>query len=587
MDLRRRSHETWQYFVHLLRYRGWNFWLATGFYTLYYALDLVPALIVRDFFNALSGNADARSSVWTLIALFAGAQIARAVVYYGVVIAEITYNHVLAALTRRNLFAQLLRQPRPLGVARSAGEIINQFRDDANTIGEFPGTLYNLIALTVFAIIALGIMFQINLQLTLIVFIPLIVTAIIANIASNRIGTYRSANRAATSRVSGAIGEIFGAAQAIKVANVEANVIAHLRKLNEVRRRAAVRDRVFSEVLNATFNNLGDLGTGMILLLAGQAMQLGTFTVGDFALYVYFIGWISAFTGIFGMSLSNYQQLGVSFDRISKLMPNAPPQTLIQHNPIYLRDTPPEIPYVTKTEEDRLVMLEVEGLAYHHADSRRGIAPINLRIPRGSFVVITGRIGSGKTTLLQTLLGFLPKEAGVIRWNGRVIDDPAAFFIPPRCAYTPQEPHLFSDTLSDNMLLGLPEAKADLPGAIHSAVLETDVAHMEAGLGTPVGSRGFRLSGGQIQRTAAARMFVRDAELLVFDDLSSALDVETERQLWNRLFNRRHITCLVVSHRQPVLQRADHIVVLDEGQVVAEGKLDRLLAECPQMVLST
>ena len=100
-------------------------------------------------------------------------------------------------------------------------------------------------------------------------------------------------------------------------------------------------------------------------------------------------------------------------------------------------------------------------------------------------------------------------------------------------------PRLFSEPLRDNILLGLPEDKVDLPGAIYSSVLEQDVAALEKGLDTLVGPRGVRLSGGQVQRSAAARMFVRDPELLVFDDLSSALDVETEQMLWKRLDERR------------------------------------------------
>ncbi len=544
----------------------------------------MSGFVIQAVFDRLTGEVSTSFSLTALAAILVGIGVARGLAFFTDVWLYFTFQYTVTALLRGNIFNTILRRPGARAVPKSPGEAMSRFRDDAQELAWFMSEMLIVFGFGFFAIVALIVMLRVNTTITLVVFVPLVIVVLMANFAKNKITEYRQASREAASRVTDFIGELFGAVQAVKVAGAETRSINYLKEINETRREASLKDVLFTQVLDSAFRNTSNLFTGLILLTAGAAMQTGNFSVGDLALFVYYLSWVTDFSAIIGDKIAWFKRLGVSIDRMVHLLQGTPAEKLVEYTPVYLRGDLPEVPFTPKRDEHKLERLDVHNLTYHYPDTDRGIDGIELHLNKGSFTVITGRIGSGKTTLLQALLGLLPAQAGEIYWNGELVENPGEFFVPPCSAYTPQVPLLFSESLKENILMGIPEDHLTIQEAISAAILELDIEEIPMGLATVVGAKGVKLSGGQRQRIAAARMFVRQPSLLVFDDISSALDIETEKKLWTRIFqNRQDATCLVVSHRKPALQQADQIVILKEGRVEAVGNLDDLLQANAEM----
>ncbi len=595
--------KTWWYIWRIAVYRPWLYLGFGMLEMLFFAVfPQLTGLAIRGFFNSLSGEHPAAFGPYAFAAITVGIALGRALAIFGDVLVYFNFRYRVEALLRQNMFEHILKRPGATAVPDSPGEAVSRFREDVQEVAFFMAELWTVVAFGLFALVAFIVMAQTSLVVTLLLFVPLLLVVVIANQAMSGVGRYREANREATGKVTGFIAEIFGAVLAVQANTAEGAVVERFRSINEERRVAAVKDRLFNEVLRSLYRNMSNIGAGMVLLGAAGAMRSGQFSVGDLAIFVYYLDYVSNFTATLGEKLAWYKQVGVSIQRMQRLMQDAPQEELVRHTPVHLSGALPAISSPpARTAADRLERLEVCGLRYQFPGTQKGIQEVDFRLERGSFTVITGRIGAGKTTLLRALLGLLPAQGSVL-WNGSPVERPADFFIPPHAAYTPQAPLLFSESLRDNILMGLPagnEAQAlhatdgPLAEALYRAVLEPDLQAMPAGLDTVLGAKGVKLSGGQRQRVAAARAFVRRPELLVIDDISSALDVETEQTLWERVSqlgaeagtagSHQAVTVLAVSHRRPALRRADQIILLEDGRITATGRLEALLESSPEM----
>jgi len=561
----------WTLIWRVVRHSGWTFWGGWLLFVLFFTLPVAIGWALSRAFDALARGDS--SEVYRWVAVLIVVEVARmASIHAGALVWTRVWLQMQTFLRANMLAAQVasggLEAGQPVG---SAGEAVTHFRDDAEDVARFIDGLIDVSAGLVFTMMAGVVLGATNLAGALVLVVPLVVVAIVTKSLDARIRMYRAADREATGAVTGLVGDVMAAATTVKVNDAAPDVLDRLRVLVDRRRVTAVRDRVLEEGVYAFSRGATDVGLGLVLLIGAGALSSGQFDVGELALFVAYLGWLSFLPRMAGRAMARHKQAGVAFARMAGLVADRDAQNTVtdrslpigvgKHRPRPAHASPARVP---------LDRLDVVGLSARYP-SGAGVHDVTFSVRRAEFVVVTGPVGAGKSTLLRALLGlsWQAEVTGLVSWNGAPVDDRGAFLVPPNAAFLPQVPQLISDSVADNISFGR-VASEQVARAAELAVMDTDIAEMPDGVDTMIGPRGLRLSGGQRQRLAGARAIVHEPELVVLDDLSSALDVETELRLWQNLADAG-MTVIAVSHRAVAFDRADRVLRLEGGRLAGDA----------------
>lgn len=541
--------------IRLVSFRGRHFWGGSAAWVAYFAYPLVPGLLVAKAFDIIQHD----GSALTLALLLAAVAAVEMAVRLGL---RAAHRQFMLGFTASNGLAQanVVRAQLASGGSEhatrtvSVGDAMTRLRDDPEDLTRFVDNWIDLLGSLIFGVVAVVILGGRHAAATAVALLPLVLVVFFNRAIGHKVRTLRRISRQETSTVSTYLNAVLGASLTVKLAGAQPGVLDRLDALNERRARAMVRDQVWAEGMFTVNGAAASMCVGLALVVAARR-GMSAAEISLFASYLTSLVWVPV---RMSQVIVGRRRFEVSAARLDELLPHPTDgdDPLTTHRSMPVLGGPPLDPQETVTRV-ALTTLTVHGLQMPD----RGLHDVALALRRGTLTVVTGPVGSGKSSLLQAIIGLLPVEAGEVRWNGEVVEDRAAFFVPPQSAYVAQVPTLFAASIADNIALGLDVDDRRITDALRLAAFDLDVAGFPDGLATLIGSRGVRLSGGQAQRLAAARALVHRPELLLVDDLSSALDVETEMRLWDEVA-AAGLTVLAVSNRPTARRRADHVITL-------------------------
>ena len=313
-------------------------------------------------------------------------------------------------------------------------------------------------------------------------------------------------------------------------------------------------------ILLIGFSNLFVIYFGGMQYINGEIASVGV--IVEFLLYVNMLTWPVASVG---WITSMVQRAEASQERINEFLSETP----------NIKNNSPE------SFEDILGEIEFKNVSFTYEDTNIvALKNLSFKVKKGETFVIMGKTGSGKSTILELIGRLYDVNKGEILIDGRPIESYNLNELRKQLGYVPQDAFLFSSSIRDNIKFGKVNAnEEDIVEAAKNAAVHNNILGFSKGYDTILGERGITLSGGQKQRVSIARAIIKDPKIVLFDDCLSAVDTETEEEIFNKLDKvSNHKTSIVVSHRASSAKNANHIIILDEGVILEEGTHSELLA---------
>ena len=336
---------------------------------IYNLLGLAPGLIVARYLDELTGSTTSTDGLSLLIALMALVAIANAGLIFFAGYFEIQMRFRMSGLVRVNLLRNLLKRPGALPLPYPLGQTISRFRDDAYAAEDTLDWTDEIVFHTLIGIVALILLARIDFFITVTVTVSLLLAVLLTQVLGARLTRYREESSQATSELAGAIGSILGAVQQLQAAGAEERAIARLAALNQQRRRAMTTDAVASRLVDAMSGSLSVIATGLAMLLAADQLRTGSLSVGEFALFLLWIGFVADLTVNLGRYLAFFRQAKVAFRRMDAMLGDAPPEALVAHTPLFSATPLSSTNESTDVHPEPFETFEVTGLTYRHPNT--------------------------------------------------------------------------------------------------------------------------------------------------------------------------------------------------------------------------